>query len=470
MKQLISYIILINVLVLWAIPNETKAQTCDVTLNVSVDFWYYEGQYAVVDQYFNFVLPYQSFTSSYQSRTHTLPGLTDGDQYYVVLSDSYGDGGISGNVVQGGTSLVSWSAYSYSTYAYNSFIVACGGVGLANDACAGALPIACGDVINGSTTAATTDFESFCGTSNGSAGGVWYEFTGDGSCVELSTCNPGTNYDTKLRVYEGACGSLSCVVGNDDACSGFRSTVDFATTSGVQYSVLVHGYGSSAGDFELSMTCSSGPWYDDVCAAPDLGLGIVWGWDNTCSSAQPGEVSPGAGTGVSSCDSQDGWCSFETGVQSSVWFTFQAPASGCVSVQSAFDASQYDTQLAIWEVGDCSDWSTFTEMAANDDGGFVFSSYIQELSCLTPGATYYIQVDGYNGTEGSGAILITDCGNDPLAAATDGCGIVYEGIGLQYSCATINGSATGGFAPYTYSWSNGSTDESITVCPTATTT
>ena len=31
MKQLISYIILINALVLWAVPNETKAQTCDVT-------------------------------------------------------------------------------------------------------------------------------------------------------------------------------------------------------------------------------------------------------------------------------------------------------------------------------------------------------------------------------------------------------------------------------------------------------
>jgi len=159
MKQLISYIILINALVLWAVPNETKAQTCDVTLNVSVDFWYYEGQYAVVDQFFNFVLPYQSFTSSFQSRTHTLPGLTDGDQYYVVLSDSYGDGGISGNVVQGGTSLTSWGAYSYSTFAYNSFIVACGGVGLANDACAGALPIACGDVINGSTMEPLMDLQ-----------------------------------------------------------------------------------------------------------------------------------------------------------------------------------------------------------------------------------------------------------------------------------------------------------------------
>ena len=471
MKHLLSYIILISAFVLWALPNETKAQTCDVTVNVQVDFWYWEAQYAVVDASFNFVLPWQSFSSSFQSQSTVLPGLTDGGVYYVVLTDTYGDGGVSGSVTAGGALLTSWSSFSYGSAAYKVFTVDCGAAPLANDLCSGAEPISCGQTVSGSTSAATNDFASFCGTSN-TAPGVWYEFTGNGDCVELSTCGYA-NYDTKITVYSGSCGALSCVAGNDDdfSCTGFRSTVDFSTTAGVQYYVLVHGFSSATGDFDLTMSCSSGPFYDDVCAAPNLGLGIVWGWDNTCAGAQPGEVSPGPGTdGTSSCNSQDGWCSFETGVQTSVWFTFTAPASGCVSIQSAFQSFPYDTQLAVWEVGDCSDFSTFTELAANDDGGFVFSSFVEQLSCLTPGAEYYIQVDGYNGTQGPGAILITDCGNAPLTASSSGCGLVYEGLGIGYACATIDGSASGGFPPYTYSWSNGSTDPSITVCPTATTT
>ena len=105
MKHLLSYIILISAFVLWALPNETKAQTCDVTVNVQVDFWYWEAQYAVVDASFNFVLPWQSFSSSFQSQSTVLPGLTDGGVYYVVLTDTYGDGGVSGSVTAGGALL-----------------------------------------------------------------------------------------------------------------------------------------------------------------------------------------------------------------------------------------------------------------------------------------------------------------------------------------------------------------------------
>jgi len=36
-------------------------------------------------------------------------------------------------------------------------------------------------------------------------------------------------------------------------------------------------------------------------------------------TADPGEVSPGPGTGASSCNSLDGWCSFETTVAHSLW-------------------------------------------------------------------------------------------------------------------------------------------------------
>ena len=54
-----------------------------------------------------------------------------------------------------------------------------------------------------------------CGTGTG-APGVWYNFTGNGDIVTASLCNSA--FDTKIQVYQGSCGALTCVSGNDDAC------------------------------------------------------------------------------------------------------------------------------------------------------------------------------------------------------------------------------------------------------------
>src|SRR5690606_8589587 len=108
-------------------------------------------------------------------------------------------------------------------------------------------------------------------TTDGTGGGVWYEFVGYGTQTTITTCNPGTDYDTKLRVYTGSCNALTCVVGNDDqagsvdpACltvAGVTfnrgSTVTFFAEAGVSYFILVHGFSSAEGNFE--MTFDLGP-------------------------------------------------------------------------------------------------------------------------------------------------------------------------------------------------------------------
>lgn len=154
-----------------------------------------------------------------------------------------------------------------------------------NDECSGALPIACGDVVTGTTIGATVESPDpgTCGTTAGTGGGVWYRFTGQNSSnpsalsgtvgdeVQLSTCNdagatPGsTDYDTKIRVFSGDCGNLSCVAGLDDAdgCSAFSTLLTFETVVGTEYFVLVHGYQASEGNFDLSMTCTPPPACDE---------------------------------------------------------------------------------------------------------------------------------------------------------------------------------------------------------------
>ena len=469
--------------------NQVQAQsTCDVTLTVQCDFWYWEAYYIVYDPSFNVVLGWQTFSNYYQTKTHTLPALADGAQYLVITYDTWGDGGIAGTVSSAsGVPLTSWTRWSYSTYGYNYFTNVCAAAGPANDDCSGAEPISCGQSISGSTSAASPDYMSFCGTSN-TAPGVWYTFPGDGSCVTLSTCNSGTSYDTKITVYEGSCGTLTCVAGNDDdfSCGNsiFNSTVNFSTNVGSEYFVLVHGWSSNTGDFELSMECAPPPGNDDVCDAYYLSVGTfnnpIFYWaDNNCASAQPGEVSPGPGTTqFFTCNSQDGWCSFETGVQTSVWYTFRAPASGCANIAAGgfLNSSPVDWQLAVWDVGDCGDFSTFTEVAANDDTGPGFSPYIVEMACLTPGKTYYIQLDGYNGTQGLDAITVWDCGNAILTADAGACQTNFDGWDGVDQYNYLTGSASGGFPGYSYSWSptssivSGANSQTATVDPSVPTT
>jgi len=244
-----------------------------------------------------------------------------------------------------------------------------------------------------------------------------------GDCVEFTTCSPNTNYDSKLSVYEGTCAAPICVDGNDDdgSCTsgGTQSTVNFISTAGTQYLILVHGFGANAGEFDLSLTCTPLPANDMACGAV-----MIAPADGSCATAQAGEPNPGSGTGGATCDSQDGWCSFELVVDNSLWYSFVAPASGNVTIETVGTG---DTQLALWEATDCADFATFTEVAANDDGGVGLLSALTNV-CVIPGQTYWIQVDGYTGspyivdvtlTENAAAPVLTTCPADIVASCTD---------------------------------------------------
>ena len=114
----------------------------------------------------------------------------------------------------------------------------------------------CGDteVLTGSTVGSTPNTESFfCGTTLGTGGAKWYTFTGDGGDWTASSVNPGTNFDTKIWVYDGVCGALNCVTGNDDFV-GTQSQVTFPTVAGTEYFVVIGGFSSDEGNFELTFS------------------------------------------------------------------------------------------------------------------------------------------------------------------------------------------------------------------------
>ena len=140
----------------------------------------------------------------------------------------------------------------------------------ANDLCANAIVLTCGQTVSGTTVGATAtgDPTGSCGGEAVQGGGVFYTLIGTGGSISVTTCNVGPGFDTKLFVFSGSCGAYVCVGGNDDdpACTtgAFRSRVTFASVAGTTYYVLVGGYQGptgplTAGTFTLSATCAPAP-------------------------------------------------------------------------------------------------------------------------------------------------------------------------------------------------------------------
>jgi len=128
----------------------------------------------------------------------------------------------------------------------------------ANNLCANATQITGNGTYAGTTIASTNSPAPACVVTN-TSGNVWYRFTdvsGTGLNISANTCS-ATGFDTKLSVYSGSCGALVCVTGNDDAAcalGSFRSEVNFTTNGSSTYYIMVHGFGTSTGNFELNVS------------------------------------------------------------------------------------------------------------------------------------------------------------------------------------------------------------------------
>ena len=138
---------------------------------------------------------------------------------------------------------------------------------------------------------------------------------------------------------------------------------------------------------------------DDVANAESIAVGSSAVFDLTCATAEPNEP---AG---------ENWFD-DPSVENSLWYTFVAPASGCVEIETVLspNGESVDTQLALYDVANPSDFSTFVEIASDEDGGtsFLYASFLSTPSILVPGQTYYIQVDGWYGEPGIAQLDVRD--------------------------------------------------------------
>lgn len=249
-----------------------------------------------------------------------------------------------------------------------------------NDDCPNPIPIECGESITGTTVGANPDFPPCYGNATPS-GGLWYNFIGQGEQVTVSTCNPGTDFDTKIGIFTGDCDEPICVISNNNqfGCDD-KSMVSFFAATGGNYRILVDGANGAEGNFELTVNCDN--VFCENAELLECGQTIEGTTVNTPVNIAPqcGSIPNGRGK----------------------WFTF--PGNGlCNILTTCYNTNpttDFDTQISVYK-GDC---NNLTCVDYNDDGEG------NAILCgATPGAstvdffaeggeTYYVYLHG-KGTE-----------------------------------------------------------------------
>jgi uncharacterized repeat protein (TIGR01451 family) len=242
-----------------------------------------------------------------------------------------------------------------------------------NNLCVDAIPLTCGSTITETTQGATTAGAptTTCGTTSG-AGGVWYSFMGNGDIVTFSLC--GSTYDTKIQVYSGSCGALTCVTGNDNfAGCGSSSQIQITSIPNELYYIYVYGFGSSQGVFTLNTTCippPNAPSNDECSNAVLLNVNL----DDQCNQTQSGTIYGATNSANTTCNSVANY---------DVWYKFTA--INTTTFIKLLNSNSTNLKHSIFEEITPNDCSNLNLVSCGNNA-------ISFLDNLTVGNTYYVRV------------------------------------------------------------------------------
>jgi len=133
---------------------------------------------------------------------------------------------------------------------------------------------------------------------------------------------------------------------------------------------------------------------DNAAHAAELSLGRNTGYSNRCATVEKNEPSP------STSDNLPNSWNFDTSstsgiLDNSVWFSFHAPSSGIVTINTA----GFDDQIAIYDASSYTSLLSgitrnYTILSANDNRSSSDNTAQIENLALSPGKQYWLQVDG----------------------------------------------------------------------------
>ncbi|MBK8976046.1 MAG: hypothetical protein IPM29_08975 [Planctomycetes bacterium] len=281
----------------------------------------------------------------------------------------------------------------YQTAVRDAIVSLCGST--SNDDCEGAVAVF--DGVNGpiANNGATLSAPSWpCGS--GVSSDLWYSYVA--TCtgpVTFDTCSATRTFDTVLQVFSGACGALTSLGCNDDAC-GFGSSVTVNVVANNRYYIRVGGYLGAVGQFDLTITgCNSA---DECAGAIPLRLGSNGLFSNRLATSSAPAFQ----------------CGFQAGKD--LWFSYDVRCPSIVTFSTCVPGIGFDTVLEVFD-GSC---GALNRLGCNDDD--LGCSQSIRASTLTVGVvsprTLFVRVGGYNGSTGAfGVSVATVPPNDDCTTA-----------------------------------------------------
>jgi hypothetical protein len=187
------------------------------------------------------------------------------------------------------------------------------------------------------------------------------------------------------------------------------------------------------GPFTVTMPLTN----DAACDAELLPVdGVTYIFNNFGATIQPAE--PTIVPPITGAQTTNGWAT--AALNNTTWFKFVAPASGSVRINQT--GMYYPGQSAVYSTSFCSDFVTYTLLAANDDAIGESSVSPNYTVCgLTPGVTYYLLHNGSNANPGLYAVSLFHIQLEP--GSSSGTTSVCSGDSLDLFTSLTNFS-TGG--------------------------
>ncbi len=232
-----------------------------------------------------------------------------------------------------------------------------------------------------------------CGTLYESGEDRVYAYSASGpECITISLTNASTSF-IGYQVYSGCPGTAGAAcIGSNGGSATLGGSVALPA-AGTYYIVIDTWASPTSASYDISIVSSgSSPANDLPCNAIALPLNVNTTGLNSCAGGATEPAAP--------------FC-WSSGNLNTVWYSVVIPGSGRLRIRTTL-GSLTNTQIALYS-GSC---TSLTYVACNYNAPACgSSSYLNsELTAtgLSPGATYFIRVDGANNLTGSFDIMAVD--------------------------------------------------------------
>ena len=335
-----------------------------------------------------------------------VPGLDDATSYlFAVTAYAAGgaESGLSNEILLPGTGPSGTTSTTTIISSATTTTIAGG--------CAATVISAGGGTVAGATSGASVVAPS-CNPTGNAPDRVYHWTPSVSGTATIQTCSTtATTYDTVLSIRRGSCTGTEVVCNDDTTGCGTTtdvsnphrgSRVSLAVTAGQTYAIVVDGFNGARGNFSLSVTP---PTVAGNCASPAVIPATGGTFTGTTSGA-----SSLAGTCAATATAGERVYQWTPSVSGT------ATIDTCSTTATAYDTVLYvrsstcgGAQLACND--DTTGCGTTTDVSNPHRGSKITTS-------VTAGQTYFVVVDGYNGSTGSFTLHVSPPGSTAVIVPT----------------------------------------------------